>query len=290
MSKTTISRQKIEAFLGQKYADSYQYGSLTPLTEGLESQAFKFVLDSRWLVFRLNRSDYGFQKDLLCYKAFGDSLPIPEITDIGQFDDSTFYCISQFVAGETLQDLSETALAHYLRPTFDLLMTIREQPITHINGYGRFDLNFQAEFATRDAYLQSVIKPEKTAYREIYAEYEQLLPFCTARHDLIHGDFGSNNVLVKDRQISAIIDWDCVAVGDYLMDVAGAYFWSHHLLCMEKQATFYEAQLSTIEPYYHERIRCYQLMIGLSNLHDYEADADARSFIEPRLFEILNTN
>src|SRR5690606_20123616 len=116
MSKTNISPQLIEPFLKRQYGKSYEQGSLTQLDEGLESQAFTFLRDEMLFVLRLNQSDIGFEKDKLCYQTF-QQLPIPEIVEIGQFDAQTIYCVSQWVAGETLQALNVSQLESYLQPT-----------------------------------------------------------------------------------------------------------------------------------------------------------------------------
>lgn len=69
-----------------------------------------------------------------------------------------------------------------------------------------------------------------------------------------------------------MIDWDCAGIGDPLMDVAGTAFWSHHLVCMQQQAADFDAHLSHW-PGYRDRLLCYQLRIGLEELHEAGDDA-----------------
>jgi hygromycin-B 4-O-kinase len=301
LRKPAHTHQTIDSFLRDKYAGDYDPGSLQQLTEGMESQAYTFSARSGRFVLRLNVGDAGFRKDRLCYETYGGSLPIPAVIETGAFDEGTFYCISRWMPGRTLEDLAAHELEPYLAPTYELLLQIKAQPTEHIRGYGPFDRDFRGQFDTWREYVLSFTRPEwptapgiqfdADSLQPVYDEITRLSAYCPENRDLIHGDFGSSNVLVQDGAVCAVLDWDCAAVGDYLTQVAGAHFWAFHLVCMEKQAAYYDRQLAHIEPHYHQRIRCYQLIIGLDEVYEglYYGEPDDVEFMLGRLNRIMES-
>jgi hygromycin-B 4-O-kinase len=89
------------------------------------------------------------------------------------------------------------------------------------------------------------------------------------RH-LIHSDLLNRNLLVANNRITGIIDWGCSLYGDFLYDVAWfAYYWPwfpawHEVdFLAEVQAHYQRIGLDV--PNFHERIRCYQVHIGLGS-------------------------
>jgi hypothetical protein len=108
---------------------------------------------------------------------------------------------------------------------------------------------------------------DRSLLKELITAFTSLAKHCPEERYLVHGDFGSNNVLTDGRSITAVLDWDEAKYGDPLFDVATAYFWSSWLDCMAAQAAYYNACLSAI-PGYQERIVCYQLRIGLAEVYD----------------------
>ena len=116
----------------------------------------------------------------------------------------------------------------------------------------------------------------------------ELAVYCPEERKLVHGDFGSNNVLADGRQITAVIDWDNALYGDPLYDVAGAYFWSTWLMCMEKSARYWDTTLASL-PSYRDRIQCYQLNVGLREIYDNACDGDVEmlAWLHVRCRELL---
>ncbi len=270
--KPSITIETVTAFLSSKYGVDV---TVHPLIEGMESRAFRYMAQGQQYVIRLNSDGAGFEKDHMAYELFGSALPIPRVFEIGAFSEDYAYCISEWLPGDTLEALSEQAVDRYLQPTSNLLLEIKDQPVEQVQGYGIFDVNLNAPYSSWRGYLNALFEVDWKALENkgfalepFFEEYRRLMDYCPEIRNLIHGDFGSNNVLVANGQISGVLDWDCAAVGDYLYDVAGAYYWSHHLVCMKKQAAYYESHLPQLESHYYERIRCYQLRLGLVELYE----------------------
>jgi fructosamine-3-kinase len=85
---------------------------------------------------------------------------------------------------------------------------------------------------------------------------------------LIHGNYGYGNVFVHQNEVSAIIDWQDAAYGDYLFDFSKFIFW----LSEDIQAVLIKSYIELLkqnsintENYIH-RINCYKFYLGLDAL------------------------
>jgi hygromycin-B 4-O-kinase len=95
---------------------------------------------------------------------------------------------------------------------------------------------------------------------------QALAQHCPEIRRLVHGDFGSNNVLTDGRRIIGVIDWSEAMIGDPLYDVANVFFWRDWLVCMRQQARYFELHPES-SPNLRERLLCYQLRIGLGEIY-----------------------
>ena len=59
--------------------------------------------------------------------------------------------------------------------------------------YGRWHGLFETSFL------------ERPLFDQLYAEMESLFPYLPDERHLIHGDYGFNNVLAQDGEITAVI-------------------------------------------------------------------------------------
>jgi hygromycin-B 4-O-kinase len=256
--KPTLSPAVITAFLRIRYME---IGPLTPLTEGEESQAFVIDADGTPLVIRINRDRTGFDKDRIA----GERSPLaPRVISIDLLDDA-FLCISARASGDTLQALGANA-APYGAPVMHALDAIAASDISFTTGYGPFDASGHGHYASWTDFVTDIDGPADLLARiqgRRYPEHRQL----------VHGDFGSNNVLVADGMVTAVIDWSEAMVGDPLYDIANLFFWRPWLACME-------AQCAHVEAHHAHRIAdcdllvAYQLRIGLQVLAEAERDRD----------------
>jgi hygromycin-B 4-O-kinase len=271
--KTKLSVQAVDAFLRERFA--HEVKNVRPMQEGEVSQAFSFEWDKGYVI-RINRSIAGFQKDAYAYKHFhSDRIPIPEVIQIGHIDEQHAFCITEHAPGLTLQDVDHETIQQILQPTADIWFAQQEYDLSHTSGYGNFDADGRGQYATWREYLLSILNPapsypghiDQTSLNDIIAIFTSFVQYCPEERHLVHGDFGSNNILTDGTRITTVLDWDCAKYGDPLFDVATAYFWSTWLGCMAAQAAYYEANLTHL-PNYRERLLCYQLHIGLSEVFD----------------------
>jgi len=277
--KPKVDTDIIQIFLKRNWHEPVT--KLDNLVEGEDSQAFYFDTDNHRYVIRINKSDYGFKKDAYASTHFTQAgIPIPKIYQIGMLDSDHAYCISDFVVGKTIQDLDRTAVEAILPDTLGVLQIIRDVDINSTTGYGEIDLSGNGKSVSWQEWLLAHISPSDFNWHEVvlkgcikqefldrvFSAFRQLTNRVPNERCLIHGDFSSNNVLVGNNKIVAVLDWDSASYGDWLFDIAGAYYWRDHLPCMDVQADYYEKQLSNL-PNYHARIICYQIRAALIEMY-----------------------
>ncbi|CAN5355253.1 phosphotransferase family protein [soil metagenome] len=297
--KPALSKAAVVALIGEAMGNPPN--ALEPLAEGMESQAFRFELDGAWFVLRLNPALRGFEKDARASSALGGRVPVPRVLRIGEADNGVAYCISEWLPGTTLEDLSVSDAASMVEQVDRVRRLIAESDVSAIEGFGDFDpegsgparrwrdvLQRTLEDAGRD--LSGAITDRSPDVTALLSAYERLIDCCPEDRGLIHGDFGSNNVLAQEGRITGVLDWDLAMVGDPLYDVANVYFWATHLHCMEVQADYFTRTLSDL-PNYSERVACYALRIGLEEARENVSKGDMKmaAWALRRSFDFVGT-
>jgi len=294
--KTNMSQDLVSKLLPKELG---AIADLKPIQEGEESQAFSFVHQSKPYILRINPKIEGFKKDqYACDNFRSNRLPVPKVVKLGYFDDDHAFCISELIEGITLQDAKPEQITELLQPLTDVWTAINETNISGTVGYGEFDESANGKYKMWQDFILSVLDYnwnkvanliDRTLVENIKVELKRLASSCPSERRLVHGDFGANNVIVEDRQIKSIIDWENALYGDPLYDIAIAYFWSSWLLCMQKSAEYWDSQLSKTDDY-HIRIKCYKLRIALHEIYDNALDGDVKmlDWLQKRAKEILN--
>jgi hygromycin-B 4-O-kinase len=279
--KPEFAPAQIEAFLRARFG---RVEGIERLAEGDESQAFGFRGDGAALICRINRSRLGFDKDGFAHRHFAsEALPVPAVLSIEPFGDH-WLSISVRASGETLQALGAEAadLGATLTATMDAMAATN---VSMLDGFGAFATDGRGDFAHWRDYLAAIADPavfEWAAVSHIVSPetvqplleiVRRLAPKCPDVARLVHGDFGSNNVLAAGGAITGVIDWSEAMLGDPLYDVANIFFWRSWLACMEAQALYFETRA---DPRLDEteKLTCYQLRIGLQALYDAATDGD----------------
>jgi hygromycin-B 4-O-kinase len=261
--------------------------ALVPVAEGLESQAFGFRCGADAFVLRVNRDALGFAKDAFAHQHFARAeLPVPEVVLIGVLDDGNAYCVSRRVSGMTLQELGPSELPAVLEPVAQAMAAIAASDVAATSGFGRFDANGVGSCETWQGFLTGIVDSQrydwgpasKHAGMERVARLldtiAELAGHCREIRQLVHGDFGSNNVLTDGRRVTGVIDWSEAMIGDPLYDVANILFWRSWLECMAQQAAYLERQ--PMGDHGAKRLRCYQLRIAAEEIYQGAIAGDDR--------------
>jgi aminoglycoside phosphotransferase (APT) family kinase protein len=229
----------VAAFL-EKTQDAVP-ASVKLLVEGNVSQAFSFETKNGTFVCRLANSNGDFLADRYASDTYGRILPIPPVTATGKYDADTYFCVTNFVEGRTALSLDSNKMAGALPAIRSALGKIYSMDVSQSSGYGLVDASTgNAKFESWQAWLQSILTHDrndlKLSAKEIelnetiidrfFAQLESNARFGSETRRLFHGDPGFDNILMKDGQVSAIIDWGQMGYGDWMSDFARLEFWS----------------------------------------------------------------
>lgn len=265
MTKPSLSPATVEAAVVAALGPVEDFA---PITEGRQSQAFGCRRADRQLVVRVNRGTAGFHKDRWAANRLETVVPVPEVLHIGRIDDDHHFCVTERLPGTIVQDHDETALQTLAGPVAATLGAIAAVDVGDIAGFGDFDP------VTGTARCDSWAAHVGHSARHDWDEHAGALDVATARrltdwlraaaarlpdvHELVHGDFGGDNVLVESGRVSAVLDWEAAVIGDRWYDVARMLFWAPFIASMRVHADHLLA-----EPHDEQRLRCYVVAQGL---------------------------
>lgn len=265
------------------------------LAEGEDSRAVAFVSRRAGaVVLRVGRDGTGFPREVHARELLAPvGVVVPKVLEIGTAGDLA-WCISERVEGRTLQELTPAearAIAPALFETWTAIASVQRP--TSGDGRGRFDdrpaptwtafLDAQdAEVEKSQPLMADVLGPE------LLDDAMGILrrrPETVDEDRLVHFDFGSNNIMVADGRINAVLDWDYPGWGDPLWDVANLHAWRAWLMCMDVHATYFDSRLSDF-PGYFDRIRFYGTHIVLGAIRwevSIDGDPNVRAALQAGL-------
>ena len=288
--QAALYRARVEAFLMHRFGS--EISDLGPISHGEWSRAFHFRLNEdhhrRQLIVRFSALDEDFRKDRLAMEYASANLPIPRVVDVGQALDG-FYAICVRAGGEFLDSLDGGAFRRLLPSLFEALEAARRVDLRATRGYGGWDGNGTAPHPTWRATLLDVATDVPTKrtfgwrerltnsstgtgpFDEAYRRLHSLLGACPEDRHLVHSDLLNYNVLVTGDRISAVLDWGSSLYGDFVFDVAWFSFWQPWYpawsdIDIAAEAARYYAAIDLEVPRFAERLRCYEIVIGLEHL------------------------
>jgi hygromycin-B 4-O-kinase len=129
---------------------------------------------------------------------------------------------------------------------------------------------------------------ERGVFDRNYAAMEDLLDRCPEERFLVHGNYGFGNLLARGAEITAVLDWIDAKYGDFLFDVAWLDFWGIGDDWAGRFREYYDVQ-GTAVPHYEDRLRCYQLRIGMDAMKFFAKGGDefAYRWVRDRLLASL---
>jgi hygromycin-B 4-O-kinase len=293
--KTHVAQERVAAFLGETYESPIS--GLAPLRGGESSQAFEFLANDDNYVIRINGDPASFEMDRYAYRHFSSAeIPIPEIVQTGNFDDTLHYAISRKLYGKLLDALSDEEHAKTLPSLIDTMDAIHQIDIRSQGKYGNWDENGEARHDSWEQYVLSIkdgvplgtdwptlfetSNMERALVDWVCGQISELVGYCPEDISLIHGDFGFDNVLADDGRITAVLDWGGSKYGDFLYDAAWLIFGSDRYDA-DTFRRHYDS-LDTPPPHFRERVFCYQLHIGLGAAGFFAASHQQEKYARAR--------
>lgn len=292
MAKPKLETTALDSFLAGHFPLRSHWRALE---EGEESRAFAFDSPDGPLVLRVNASAQSFHMDRLAFKVLnGDRIPVPDVLLIEAMSDGNHACVSRRVPGVTLQSLPPGGAYPFAPALAGLLDALADVDTERLNRFAdQADRPSWPDFVAEIAFYDWTVCPEDRAnlVQRMIERVAQGARHLPHRRGIVHGDFGSNNVLVDAGGVTGLIDWSEAMAGDPLYDVANILFWRSWLDCMEQQARYFEVE----QPQRladRDSLACYQLRIGLATLHGAYTDDDQRlaDWVLNRCRAILDNN
>jgi len=280
-----VSDAQAAAFLAGRFGS--EAGDLLHVEQGEWSRAFGFQMAGGDYIIRFSTLDEDFCKDQRAARYASCALPIPPIVEVGTAFGG-FYAISERVFGGFLDALSHDEMRRVLPSLFAALDAARRVDLSASHGYGGWGADGTAPHPTWRAALLDITEDRPGdrlhGWRERLAaspigmdpfdqgmrHLRELVNSCPEERCLIHSDLLNRNVLVSGDRIAGVFDWGCSMYGDFLYDIAWFTFWSPWYpawrgIDVEREAARHYQAIGLDVPHFEERLRCYQVHIGLAH-------------------------
>jgi len=272
-------------------------GSVRFIGSGWFSHAFSFTTGEQAYIFRMNSYQEDFRKDDFAYRHFSSPrLPIPRVVQLGQFDETQYYCVTERCPGQTLNDMRVADVLKVAPRLFETLDAIHRVDVSGYAGWGLTDANGNGRFDSWPEYLLAFYNQkfphrwpalaqhpfwEKDVHEVLSGEMKRLLPYCPCNRRLIHCDYGFDNIISDGQRITGVLDWADCGLGDYVFDVAWLDFFSKEIPYGQLWREYAASQGEDM-PYFEERMRCYMLWIGLDSMASVAIKENERSYVRHR--------
>ncbi len=276
----TIDLVQVREFLQNNFDN--QVSAVQHIGTGWWSHAYAFTVGQQSFIVRVSIFEEDFQKDAFAYRRFSSpTLPIPKVIQIGRFDDTRYFAITERCAGRIIAAMDEADIYSIIPELFDIAGEIHRIDVSPFSGWGLTDVYGNGRFESWHQYLLSLYDQKFTfdlhdlarstffeldVYETYLEQMKQLLPYCPSEKYLVHGDYGFDNVVSDGPKITGVLDWADDLLGDFIYDIAYLDFWSVEDIPYGALWQNYAAARGEHVPHFEERMRCYMLYLGLRTL------------------------
>jgi hygromycin-B 4-O-kinase len=263
--------------------------NLEEISGGQIARSYKFNIEAKGFYIQINQQNMsqGARTELERYNQFKDlGIPVRNIVRQEYYDDIHFV-ITEEVHGVALESLSENEVKELFPLIIEAAISISNVDISNANGYGWLNEDGNGMSPSWKTHINSVNEEEseelfygkwhklfddtfldKKAFDHYFSKLIKLNSSLPEDRYFQHGNFSLANILVHEKELQAIIDWQDARYGDFLYDLAYLSFWlspSLNDFLIEIAKPYFETAYGPIENYY-KRINSYKYFIGLDSL------------------------
>ncbi len=166
---------------------------------------------------------------------------------------------------------------------FDMIFEIAATDVSSLTGYGEFNEDNIAPFATFEEFVRETFNEEQEGYwhnwtqmfdttflkkdyfDKIYAKIMEYAPFCEGQRYLANNNTFFVNMIADDAGKTYCADWGRAGIMDYLMDFAILDLNKPYLLVPEKLCG-YAKRKNIVITNFRERFLCMAYFKGLHTL------------------------
>jgi hygromycin-B 4-O-kinase len=250
---------------------------VAPIATGESSQVLRFDAGGAGYVLRCNATSLPFAKDTIARGLVTPlTVPVPPIVAAGHVRGTLRWAIAERAEGMLVVSLARAPGAAALPRLFTILDAIHAADVRHTSGYGIWDGSGRGAHRSWSDAITEVCGVNPGIYRAweredgggdttltlVRERMRTLLNGPAPPRGLVHGDYGSNNVLIAGSRVTAVLDWEVSRYGDPLYDIAWMAFWDreHDVIAAYRR---HVRRHSSIDPGLDDRLRCCLLNIGL---------------------------
>lgn len=226
-----------------------QVSNVEELSGGKHSWAFSYACSDKNYVVRFNTDDRGFLKDQYVWQLFcNKDVPIPQVYSVGIMKNNIYYCISEKILGETIKQQYSVGDYSSLPVQFETIEKIKDIgiPAKHF-GFGEWEPSGAGLEPSFNEYVKSIYSTKKLVdwdelgrlpyFDRGFVDYliekmNYYIQYSPNVRELLHGDFGNDNLFINSNKISGVIDWERSLYGDHFLDVGRVV-----LFCPSREAT-----------------------------------------------------
>ena len=280
--------------------------------DGAWSRCFGFERDGHEFVVRFGRHVDDFHRDRFAWRFASVDLPVPEVVDIGEAF-GAWYCVSTRARGTPWEQLNASEWSATLPSVLGTLDALRSADIADTTGFGEWDCEGTAQFATWPAFLAAVVDDPpgrrthgwrrrlvdspigEVSFARAYSQMMDLAGAFQGPPTLVHNDLLNRNALVARWPSHRSPRLGMSLYGDFLYELATFVFWSPwhpaiHDSDMLAMAVRHYGEIGLDVADLDARLRCCALHIGLVHLayNAFLGDLETLRLTDRRMSDFLD--
>lgn len=286
INKVNIDKDSVTKLLQSIF--SSEISGLQGIAEGKIAQTLSFETNNSNYIIQFNNNNMSQGNNFEI--AFHDllqlnNIPMRNVVAKGDFGEIS-YLITEKINGVSLSSLSAKEYLEVLPNVIEILLNCLNVNIDCYSGFGWLNDKMNGLSSSWEDHLNFIDEEVPgqfygkwhTLFKNTFLEKDLFYHFfqlmkrdykkIPSIRKLVHGGYGYGNVLIKNKRVLAVIDWQDARYGDPLFDLTYLIFWQNNEITKAtidlyiKQSQNLGIELVNFE----ERIRCYKYYIGIDGM------------------------